>query len=137
MIKKDAIFICNDGITKLPDNLPEKITGDCELDQNRLQSLKGAPKYVGGDFRIRQNRIKSLKYALKYIGKYFICSYNQISLIELLKYIISSEVKGYIGSDYDDDFINKFNKEKSSQNRIKMIFKTDPIKFIKREDHSR
>jgi hypothetical protein len=40
-----------------------KVYGDFICSSNKLETLKGVPKFVGGDFNCSHNQLKSLKYA--------------------------------------------------------------------------
>lgn len=59
-----------------------KVSGIFSCFNNRLTSLKGAPKYVGKEFNCQGNRLTSLEYCPEVIGGDFICSHNHLSSLQ-------------------------------------------------------
>jgi hypothetical protein len=118
------IKLSNKDLTKLPKDLSKEVVGgfDCSYDQ--LTSLKGAPKKVNGFFNCNYNRLTTLEGGPKYIGRWFSCEDNpNLSLFEIIKFILNSEIKGKIFSDYDDEVLNKINKNKKDYRKIiRIIF---------------
>ena len=70
-------------LDRLPDNIPESITGDFDCSgSNQLTSLEGAPKSVGGYFNCSDNQLTSLEGVPKSVGGNFYCSSNQLTSLE-------------------------------------------------------
>ena len=60
--------LSNKGLTELPDLSEVVVNGDFSCANNKLTSLKGAPKEVGGDFSCAHNQLTSLEGAPKEVG---------------------------------------------------------------------
>jgi hypothetical protein len=87
---KKNINLYSTGITKLPDNLPEKLDGNFHCNSNdKLRNLKGSPVEVTGDFTCGNNKLlTSLEGAPVSVGKDFFCNNcNLKSLIGMPKNI--------------------------------------------------
>jgi hypothetical protein len=76
-------------LTELPDLSDVKVLGGFNCSYNRLQTLKGAPKYVSGNFYCNSNQLQTLEGAPKHIGVFFSCDNNsQLTTLKgLPKYI--------------------------------------------------
>jgi hypothetical protein len=70
------------GLTRLPTDLPEKITGNFLCSENGLTSLEHCPSEVGGDFSCSHNKLTSLKFCPSQIGGDFLCSENGLTSLE-------------------------------------------------------
>ncbi len=69
-------------LTELPDLSDVKVLGGFNCSYNRLQTLKGAPKYVSGNFYCSNNQLQTLKGAPKYVSGNFYCNSNQLQTLE-------------------------------------------------------
>ena len=70
------------GLTRLPTDLPEKITGNFLCNENGLTSLEHCPSEVGGDFHCGYNQLTSLKFCPSQIGGDFHCYGNVLTSLE-------------------------------------------------------
>ena len=110
-------------LIKLPRNLPNKINCSFYCDHNQLTSLERAPQIVGS-FYCYNNQLTTLEGAPQEVGGDFYCRNNpNLSLQEILKYLVKAKIKGNIGSDYDDKLLNRFNKAKTKYEKIMLVFK--------------
>lgn len=100
---------------------PSVINGDFDCSDNRLTSLKGCPSVINGNFDCRDNLLASLKYGPTKIKKTFFCANNNLSLSEILKYLLNTEIRGII-SDFNDKKIMKWYKIEDHHEKLKMIF---------------
>ena len=66
-------------LTELPDLSTIIVKGSFKCSENKLTSLKGAPKSVGGSFECRENNLMSLAGAPQSVGGDFDCSGNQLT----------------------------------------------------------
>ena len=92
----DNFFINPDGLVDVDGNvylayknlnkyIPLKfqnVTGDFDVDDNRLISLEGSPNMVGGDFRCNDNLLNDLEGAPHTVGGDFWCENNDIRSFE-------------------------------------------------------
>ena len=76
------VSLYNKGLTRLPTDLPEKITGDFLSHGNILTSLKNCPSQIGGNFSCSHNKLTSLKFCPSQVGGDFYCSYNQLTSLK-------------------------------------------------------
>lgn len=97
-----SFALTNSDITELPVQF-NSIKSSLYLNNNKLTTLKGCPKYLGGHFIIsynnltsleycpeiikgtfdcRNNKLKSLEYGPKYVGKDYVCAHNNLKSLE-------------------------------------------------------
>ena len=69
-------------LTELPDLSEVIIEGYFDCSDNKLTSLKGAPKKVGGNFLCFGNNLTSLEGAPQEVGGSFLCSDNRLESLE-------------------------------------------------------
>lgn len=71
------------------------VSGDFDCSDNKLKSLKGAPKIVGGNFDCSNNRLTSLEEAPRRVKGDFLCHNNsvQFTIEDVMKV---TKVKGKI-----------------------------------------
>ena len=120
----DGSFNCDSNELTSLEGAPQEVGGYFYCHNNKLTSLEGAPQKVGGDFSCINNQLTSLEGAPQEVGGNFACYRNSnLPLSEILKYIIYSKIKGGINSDYNDEFLDKFNKANKHE-KIKLIFRS-------------
>jgi hypothetical protein len=141
------INLSSKNLTKLPDNLPQKVIGDFLCHNNKLTTLEASPKIVKGDFMCIKNKLTSLRGGPKKVIGNFSCTYNKLisleggpkyvggrfhcennyalTILEIVKFILSTKIEGRIYSDFDDnlddDLLNNINKKDNKQ-KIRLIF---------------
>jgi hypothetical protein len=117
------MILSNKNLTKLPDNLPNKIRYfDCygnklttldncpkiiegyfDCSNNLLTTLKGCPEKVGESFYCYNNQLTTLEYGPKEVGESFYCNNNpNLSLKEILRFMSKCKIGGIIITDYGD-----------------------------------
>ena len=70
------------GLTELPDFSRIVVNGEFDCDNNKLTTLKGAPREVGGFFDCDNNKLTTLKGAPKEVKRSFYCNKNQLISLE-------------------------------------------------------
>jgi hypothetical protein len=60
----------------------DRVTGNFDLFQNNLSSLKNSPYYVGGSFYCSNNKLTSLKGSPQEVVGSFVCNINDIRSLE-------------------------------------------------------
>ena len=99
----NGIKLLGNEITELPDDLPEKITGNFFCTNTNIKSLANCPREVIGRFNISRNdrlktlehgpisvgeficddgELKSLSFAPQKVGKSFSCEFNKLTSLE-------------------------------------------------------
>ncbi len=76
-------FYCNDNRLTSLKGAPREVTGDFWCHFNFLTSLEGAPKKVGDSFWCHNNALTSLAHAPQEVGGYFYCNNMRDSLKNL------------------------------------------------------
>ena len=76
------IDLSDKDLSSLPDDLPEKISGDFGCSYNNLTSLEHCPSKVGGDFLCYHNMLTSLEHCPSEVGDDFHCAYNKLTSLE-------------------------------------------------------
>lgn len=116
-----GFFNCsNNNLTSLVGS-PSLVHGSFYCANNQLTTLEGAPKDVEGFFQCSNNQLTSLKGVSKFIGGKFICTDNPNLTPWEMRYILFTNLIGYIDSDYSDadliinDFLNFTEEEKKEQ----------------------
>lgn len=66
----------------LPSNTPAAVRFDFDCNDEKLTSLRFAPKEVGGSFLCHRNLLTSLLYAPEKVGAEFCCSNNDLVSLE-------------------------------------------------------
>ena len=100
------VFIYNLGLTEIPVKF-NKVNGHFSCSENKLKSLKGAPKEVGGSFYCSDNNLTSLTGAPKEVGGSFDCSHNNLTSL--------TGAPKEVGGDFDCSY----NKVKFTKNDVK------------------
>jgi hypothetical protein len=80
-IVKGDIKITYERLTELPDLSNVIVQGNFYCNDNRLTSLKGAPREVTGDFWCHFNSLTSLEGAPKKVGDSFWCHNNDLTTL--------------------------------------------------------
>jgi hypothetical protein len=75
------IYLSNKNLTKLPKDLPQEIDGNFNCGNNKLITLEGSPQKVG---------------APKEVGGGFSCPKNKLTILEIVKGLWNSKIKGII-----------------------------------------
>ena len=104
------VSLYNKGLTRLPTDLPEKITGNFGCIENELTSLEHCPSQIGGNFSCSHNKLTSLKDVHTHIRKvdgWFICFHNYIEshILGLMLIEIGREIITRLGGGKDVDKI--------------------------------
>ena len=76
------VSLYNKGLTRLPTDLPEKITGNFGCIENELTSLEHCPSQIDGNFHCYGNKLTSLEHCPSQIGGDFYCGYNQLTSLK-------------------------------------------------------
>jgi len=120
----EGSFSCSSNQLITLEGGPKKVGGSFNCSQNQLITLKGGPKEVSGSFDCSYNQLTTLKGGPKEVGGSFYCSYNpNLPLSEIIKFIFRCDIRKSIISDYDDELLNKINKNKDNKYKIiKIIF---------------
>ena len=79
---KKGIHLTNKKLVRLPDNLPDVISGDFYGHSNQLTSLKGSPSQVGGGFHCQYNYLTSLEGCPSQVSDGFNCNNNYLTSLE-------------------------------------------------------
>ncbi len=95
---ENNIDLSNDGLLKLPDDLPDTISGNFYCYNNKLTSLKFCPSEVGGKFDCADNKLKSLEHCPSVAGDDFSCGYNRLTSLNFCP----SEVVGDFYCSYNN-----------------------------------
>jgi hypothetical protein len=121
-------YYCNSNKLISLKGSPKRISGVFDCSENKLKNLTNSPQEVDNEFICRANNLVTLDGALKKINGGFDCRSNEnLPLIEIIKFIMTTDIVGEIRTDYKFDF-KKF-KKLNNRKRIKMIFE----EFIKGE----
>jgi hypothetical protein len=95
-------FFCNNNKLTSLKGAPKKVIGRFHCANNNLTSLQGAPKEVKGSFHCSNNNLTSLQGAPEKVGENFYCSYNnKLTSLEGAPEAIRGEFKSDNFSDED------------------------------------
>jgi hypothetical protein len=89
---KGSVILYKDVKTKQIPITFGKVTKNFEVNNNRLLSLVGSPRWVGGMFYCNYNQLTSLEGAPDHVGGDFVCEYNQLTNL--------AHVPGHVGGGF-------------------------------------
>jgi len=77
----DDVNISNKNLTEIPIQFGI-VKGNFRCDENKLTTLKGAPKYIGHTFDCSYNQLTTLQGAPRYVGGCFSCHDNKLTTLQ-------------------------------------------------------
>ena len=109
----EEVTLANYVLPELPFQF-NVIHGNFACSDNKIQSLRGAPRVVHGDFCCTWNKLQSLEFCPKFVQGVFYCNNNDIEPWEH-RYLLFSEVQGKIFTDKNDldRFFRKYQNKKA------------------------
>jgi len=117
-----GFFNCSNNKLTTLKNAPKHVTGNFICAHNKLESLEDAPEYIGGYFNCSNNKLKSLEHSPKEIGGSFYCNVNKLV-----------DLKGCtdkINSDFNCSNNNIFTFKYMPHIEGSFIYEKNPIAFI-------
>lgn len=75
-------FVCSNNRIHSLKGAPKEVGRDLSCGNNKIQSLEGSPETVGGNFYCSNNNLQSLEGAPKEVEKDFVCYDNPLLTLE-------------------------------------------------------
>ena len=91
----DDYFDCSDNKLTTLKGAPKEVGSFLDCNNNELTTLEGSPIKVGGQFNCSFNKLTTVKGELEYVGESFDCSNNLLTNLEYLPEYINGNLYCY------------------------------------------